>query len=153
MAGFIYDAFADAIAHNTKNWESITTIKAALLLSGGPTPDQNDTVTELQSYTLAPGADITAVGGTFTASSNTTLHRIYFETSNASVTFTTVTDSNSTCPGVVIIQDADNDSTTAFDADDVPIAYIEFASGVEPNGGDIYVTWSSSPDCMFYLQQ
>lgn len=64
----------------------------------------------------------------------------------ASETWTAVTiDGTKTVGAVVLYKDTGNAATSPL------ICYIELPSAITPNGGDITVTWDTSPDYIFTL--
>jgi hypothetical protein len=121
----------DAIDFNT------ATIKARLTTSADAPDDTDDFISDVTKY---PGTTDQTVA--FSSATNGA-----FKSSSPTITFSTVTpDGSNTATGVVLFSD-----TGGAESTDPVICWIKFGSPVTPNGGNITVTWDTSPDYIFQI--
>lgn len=125
------------------NWDTSTALYARLgTTSWSPTKDE----TAMTSFAAATGADdVSVAAGNTSIAKNTTDDRIELKY-NTTLTFTTVTGSQTVGWVAIYVEDA------AADATRVPLIFIDVAD-TATNGGDITISFSGNSDVVAYLQQ
>lgn len=144
MASVVYNAFKVASAKAEIDLDG-DTIWAALVMSNTTAGSENDDITNMDDFAALDECD----GANYVrkkltnkvVNQDNTNDRAEFDADD--ITWSDLGNGTRQIVGVVLYVDADDDGDPADDASNPVIAYIEFASPVNPGGGDFTVIWDA----------
>jgi len=140
---FVFQEGQHALMTGALDWDTTTNIRCALL-AATVTPDPDDNAADTQ-YSIQ-GTSYLATPASRTATIDDSNNRVRYDMTSP-VTFTAVVAGNAV-DKMLVYWDADGGGEAAIETADLYIACFEFTS-LTPNGGDITVTLSTSPDAAF----